>query len=372
MATFDYDLGGACEKLIAQAKDFAKQNYAGPGGLGRANGTLDFLTSPMNGGVKAELVSSNGGRKVRRARVFYKQRVQPCEIMSGASGLAATLCDTPEERDEKEVLVDVSGRVANTPFKISDAKMVVICQDTKAWYDEFLSSYMRAGREKLNELSLALVAANIGKNIHQDGSTPTAAGAYKSKDILGVDANSQKIPLIGNWNDTLMDYQNMQFTGVPAFIGQGNLQTFIKLAKMSCCNSSNISFQMAIEGANAAYFLDQSANAVLDANKALMLSFGASHLLTFNENNNININSETVKHIVVQDPVYPSLKWDLDFKWDECAKAWIFQISVYHDIFNVFQADSFNNDDDSPDNSPACSDELLGVTGIWGYDFTNS
>lgn len=371
MATFNFDLNGACEKIIAQAKDYANRNYAGPGGLGRSIGTVDFLLSPANGSVKTELVSSHGGKKIRRARVFYKQRTKPCQILTGSTALAADLCDTAEEREEKEVTVDVSGRLATVPFKISNEKMVVVCQDTQAWINEFLMSDMRALREKLSEGTLALIAAGIGKNIHQDGTT-TAAGAYASKDILGADSNSQKVPLIGNFNDVLMDYQNMQFSGVPALIGQGNLQTFIKLAKMSCCNSSAISFQMAVEGANAAFFLDQGANSVLDANKALMLAFGASHLLWFNENNNIDINSQTIKHIVVPDPIYPRLKYDLDFKWSECDKSWIYMLSAYYDVFNLFQADSFNDDDDSPDNSPACSDELLGVTGIWGYNFTNT
>lgn len=367
MATISLDINGACERIIAQAKDYAKKNYAGPGGLSRAIGTLDFLTSPANGGVKSELVSSNGGRKLRRARVFYKQRVKPCEILSGANGLAAALCDTPITREEKEATVDVSSRISSEPFALSNTQAVALCQDSQAWADEFLFSTMRAMREKLDEASLALIAAGIGKNNHQDGTT-TAAGSYKTLDIIDS-SGAQKIPLVGNYNDALMDYANMQFSGVPAFIGQGNLQTFIKLANMACCNQST-PFQMAVEGANAAFFLDQAANAVLDSNKALMLAFGSTHLLTFNENNNINLNTDIFKHIVVQDPVIPQLKWDWDFKWDECNKKWIWQISVYHDIFNLFQADSFNDDDDSPDNSPACSDELLGVTGIWGYNFT--
>lgn len=370
MATFDYDLNGACEKIMAQAKDYAKQNYAGPGGLGRQVGALDFLTSPQNGGVKAELVSSNGGRKLRRARVIYKQRTKPCQILDGATALAAALCDTAEEREDKEVLVDISGRLATVPFKIKNEKMVIICQDTKAWIDEFLMSDMRALREKLSEKTLALLAAGIGKNIHQDGNT-TAAGSYKDKALLKVDANGQNIPLTGVFNDILMDYQNMQFVGVPALIGQGNLQTYYTLAGLACCNSST-PYADALSKAGSAFFLDQGANAVLDANKFIMAAFGVSHLLLFNENTNIGINSEIVKHIVVQDPVYPQIKYDLDFKWDECTKSWIYMLSFYYDVFNVFQADSFNDDDDSPDNSPACSDELLGVTGLWGYRATAS
>lgn len=367
MATFNQDINGACEKIIAQAKDYAKRNYAGPGGLGRANGTLDFLTSPSNGGVKSELVTSNGGRKLRRARVFYKQRIKPCEILTGATALSAALCDTAVEKEEKEVTVDVSGRIASEPFKVTNTQAVVLCQDTESWANEFLFSYMRATREKLNEGALAQIAAAIGKNIHQDGTT-TAAGSYKTADLLDS-SGLQKLPLTGNFNDILMDYQNMQFSGLPALIGQGNLQTYFSLAGLACCNSAT-PYGDALSKAGSAFFLDQSANSVLDSNKFIMAAFGASHLLTFNENNNINLNTEIFKHIVVSDPVYPQIKYDLDFKWDECNKAWIWMISVYYEVFNLFQADSFNDDDDSPDNSPACSDELIGVTGLWGYSAT--
>jgi hypothetical protein len=366
--TPNFDINGACEKIMAQAKDYAKRNYAGPGGLGRATGTLDFLTSPSNGGVKHELVTSNGGRKLRRARVIYKQRVKPCEWSSGSTALAAGLCDTPNQKEDKEVLVDVSSRIAMEPFKVANEKMVILCQDTESFYNEFISSYLRAGREKLDEVSLALIAAGVGKNIHQDGTT-TAAGSYKTLDVITLDSLSQRVPLTGNFSTVIEDYQNMQFNGTPALIGQGNLQSYFTLAGLACCNQST-PYADALSKAGSAFFLDQAANSVLDANKALMLAFGSTHLLTFNENNNINLDNGLVKHIVIPDPVYPQLKWDFDFKWDECTKSWIFFISVYNDIFNLFQADSFNDDDDSPDNSPACSDELLGVTGIWGYNFT--
>lgn len=364
------DLNGACEKIMAQAKDYAKKNYAGPGGLGRAIGTLDFLTSPQNGGVAAELVTSNGGRKLRRARVIYKQRTKPCQILTGDAARAATLCDTGVEREDKEVDVDVSGALKTDVFKISNAKMVVICQDTESWVNEFLMSDFRALREKLDESALALMAAGIGVNNHQDGTT-TAAGVYKDKALLKVDANGQNIPLTGVFNDILMDYQNMQFVGVPALIGQGNLQTYYTLAGLACCNSST-PYADALSKAGSAFFLDQGANAVLDANKFIMAAFGVSHLLWFNENHNINISSEIQKHIVVQDPVIPQLKWDVDFFFDKCTKSWNYQIGGYYDVFNVFQADSFNDDDDSPDNSPACSDELMGVMGLWGYRATAS
>lgn len=374
MATFNYDLGGACEKIIAQAKDYAGRNYPGPGGLGRAVGALDFITSPQNGGIKAELNNGSAGKKIKKARVFYKQRTKPCEILTGAAAKSSALCDTPKEAEEKETTVEITGRLATQPRAFSNEKMVVICQDTQAFVNEFLMSDMRAMRETLSEQVLALMAAETGKNIHQSGETPTAAGAYKSKKLLATDANGQKVPLTGNYNDILMDYQNMQFQGVPALIGQGNLQTYFTLAGLACCNSTT-PYGDALSRAGAAFFLDQAANNILGdgGNRFLMAAFGISHLLWFNENNNIDINTDVYKHIVIQDPVYPALKWDLDFKWDPCndlGKVWLYQLSAYYDVFNIIQADSFATYD-SPDPSPVCSDELLGVTGLWGYKATN-
>ncbi len=197
----------------------------------------------------------------------------------------------------------------------------------------------------------------------QDGTVKNADDPAVAQ--LLATTGGQKVPLTGNYNDMLMDYQNMQFTGLPVLIGQGNLQTYYALAGIACCNSTT-PYGDALSRAGAAFFLDQSANSVFGNNRALMTTFGASHLLWFNENDNINIKSPTAAHIVVPDPVYPMLKWDFDFKWDECDKVWIYAYSAYFDTFNVFQPDSFKSDN----NSPGDDDELLGVTGLWGYNIT--
>lgn len=370
MAEFDFDLGGACERIIAQAKDYAKQNYAGPGGLGRQNGALDFITSPTNGNIKYELSSGSSGKKIKKARVFYKQRTTPDEILTGDDARNSALCDTPVEGEELEVETEITGAIANRPRAFSNEKMVVICQDTPAFVDEFLMTDMRAMRELLNESILALIAADAGRIIHQNGDSDTTAGNYKDKKLLAQDSLGQNIPLTGNYNDLLMDYQNMQFKGLPALIGQGNLQTYFQLAGLACCNTST-PYADALSRSGAAFYLDQSANSVLSAaNRFIMAAFGVSHLLWFNENNNININTDVYKHIVIPDPIYPMIKWDLDFKWDPCnalGKVWLYQLRAYYDVFNIFQADSFKGD-----NSPEVDDELFGVTGIWGYRATAS
>lgn len=367
MANFNLDLGGACEKMVAQAKDYAKKNYAGPGGLGKVNGVLDFLTSPSNGGVSSELITSAG--KIKKARVLYKQRTKSCEINTGTAGLNAALCDSPVQQDVKEAVISVARRVATEPRMFTNERMAVICQDVQSFVDEYLMSDQRAMREALDFQMGSLMAANGGKLIQQNGTT-VAPGVYTDKKIIVADSNGQNIPLTGTYNDVLMDYQNMQFTGSPALIGQGFLQTFFKLAKFACCNSAT-PYASAIADAGAAFFLDQQANSFLGANnRFLMAAFGVEHLLIFNENRNININTDVFKHVVIPDPVYPQITWDLDFKWDECAKAWIYMQSAYYDIFNVMRADSFST---NTTNSPgSCTDELQGVLGVWTYRATNT
>lgn len=366
LPTYDYTLAGVCEKIIRQTRDMVGRNYAM--NLHRANGALDFILSPANGGIKASYTQE--GSKVIRAKVLYKRRARPCEIQDGADAIDATLCDTATEPVEKSADLTVADAIASFPKKFSNGNLVQICQDTPGWINEFLLSEVAAMREKLSAKILAKIAAGAGVNTRQDGTT-TATNTYTNVSIMSTPAATGiKVPLTANWNDVLMDYQNMQFTGTPAFIAQGNLQTAFQLMQYACCNSVT-PYADALAKAGSAFYLDQAANSVLglpsDARytRALMVSYGASHLLWFNKNTNINLDTPLVKKIVISDPVYPALKWDLDFKFDECADTWIYQYSARFDVYNAFKSDAFASDDPSP----ACDDELNGVTGIWKYAF---
>lgn len=367
MADFNFSLADVCPQILRATEDLAKSNYSM--NLQKSLGTLDYLLSPQNGGIKATY--SQDGPKIIRAKFTYKQRTLPCEVQDGEDAKDVTICDTASESAVKSVDVQVDDAIATTPRKFTNTNMVQICENMESFVKEYLDSDLRAAREKLNNKCLSKIATNIGVNKHQDGTT-TAADTYKDVTITGTQ-NGQKVPYTGSYNECLMDYSNNQFSGIPAFIGQGNLQTYYTLAGLACCNSVT-PYADALSRSGAAFFLDQSATSVLGPNdgsgdsRAIMAAFGMSHLLWFNENTNININSPVVAHIVVPDPVYPALKWDMNFKWDECDKVWIYNFSTNFDIFNVYQSDSFKQNDPTP----ACDDELYGVTGIWGYRFKHA
>lgn len=365
--SINFDIGGVCEKVLKYANDYAGRNYAM--NLERKLGALDFQLDPSNGSIKVDL--SQKGKNMIRARVAYKQPTKPCQILDGEDAKTTGICDTAVESEDKEVDVVIDDAVAMQPRQFTADKFHAICQDIPSFMKEYLDSDMRAMRERLDEKILAKMAADIGAKRRQDGTT-SAAGEYSDVALLHT-INGQSHPLFGNYQENLLlDYSNMKFTGVPALIGQGNLQTFLSLANMACCNSSNISYESAIASTGAAVYLDQAANDVLGApNRFIMAAFGASHLLWFNKNLAMGKpNTELVRHIVVPDPVYPRLQWDLDFKWNECDEVWTYQFSASFDIFNVFQADSFSTD--SGQASPSCDDENLGVTGLWGYRATKT
>jgi hypothetical protein len=366
--TFEIDLAGICPVVLKSAADLAKNNYAMA--LEKKNGTLDFLTDPSNGSVKADL--SQKGKNIVRGKVVYKQPTKSCEILDGSDAQDTGICDEAIESEEKEVDVIIDDAVATKPRQFTAQKFHTICQDIPSFVKEYLDSDMRALRERTNEKALAKIAVDAGVKIRQNGDE-VGQGLYTEVPLLHT-VNGQSVPLIGNFQEQiLLDYSNMKFTGTPALIGQGNLQTFLALADMACCNSSNISYENAIAKAGAAAFIDQSVNSTLGANKFLMAAFGASHLLWFNKNSVMGKpNTELVRHIVVPDPIYPQLKWDLDFKWDECDEVWVYQLSASFDVFNVFQFDSFADDSGAEATSPTCDDELLGVTGIWGYTATKT
>jgi hypothetical protein len=364
--TFEFDLAGVCEKILKQASDYAGRNYAM--NLERKNGTLDFLLDPSNGSVKTEL--SQSAHRIVRGKVLYKQPTKACEILDGEDAKSTGICDAAIESEEKSVDVVIDDAVATQPRKFTASKFHSICQDPTAFMREYLDSDIRALREKVDEKALGKIAVDLGKKYRQDG-TEAAADVYTDVQLLAT-INGQSHPLFGNYQESLLlDYANMKFTGIPALIGQGNLQTFMALAEMACCNSSNISYENAIAKAGAAVYIDQSANSVLGANRFIMAAFGASHLLWFNKNRLPGKpNTDLVRHIVIPDPVYPRLSWDLDFKWDECDEVWTYQMSASFDVFNVFQADSFATD--SGTHSPDCYDPNYGVTGLWGYRATKA
>lgn len=366
MPNFNIDIVGACERIRREAETLAGENYAY--NLKKKTGALDFITSPENGGVDTSLISYDNGKKIATLKVLYDQRTKDCEIITDCN---SNVCDEGSTPVRKQFLTNISNCLKTPVREYHNDDMVALCKDTQAFMRDRMMNDVRAAHEKFSKLVLAELDNQIGKNIEWDGTT-TAAGQYKDIALLSTALSTgQRVPLTGNWAEVLLDYSNNQLVGTPAAIGQGNFEMFMKLHGYSCCNATTPYGEANISG-DARFYLDQSANEVLGGSKFILAAYKAVHLLTFNENRNINISTPIQQHTVIQDPLGYPFDWNLDFYFDNCEKMWKSQLSLTWGIFNVFQADSFAADGEgsSPDASPDCNDELDGMTGLFGYHAT--
>lgn len=369
MPSFPVTAIGACDAIRVEATAIAKDNA--PFNLGRANGMLDFLTNPINEqGIDIREIEDS--ETVRSLAIYYDQRTKPCQVSTDP---ATNICnDTGTTVARKRAIVDIDKKITSPARFFTVDDMAVLCGpktggNNATRKSEFirqrLDNDLRATRERLDEILLAEANARVGRYYGWQANTGTGYRNIQLLDSNNTQQPDQSLPLGANFVDIIMDYQNMQFSGAPAMIGQGILDKFIRLNKMACCNAA-IPYEDAVAATGGAYYFDQAANAVLGANKFLVIPNGILHLLTYNKNRSININTDLEAHVVVTDPVNPKLKWNLDFKWDCTTERWKYMYSLHWTVFNVFQSDSFGSDTGTPD----CGDELAGVTGIWGYTAT--
>lgn len=357
------DIVGACERIVREAENMAGENYAY--NLRKKNGALSFITSEENGGVDSEMISYQSGRKLAKMHVFYDQRTKSCQISDNCD---QNVCDEGSTPLRKEFDVTIDECVKTPVREYSNNDMAALCKDTEEFMRKRGFSDIVAAHEHIDKKVLAFMDSQIGENYEWDGTT-TSAGSYKSINIVDT-TGVQPIPLPGNWevND---DYENNQLTGIPAVIGQGNLKKFYDLHNWSCCNSATPYGEESFDG-NARFYMDQSANEILGVNNFIAATFGVMHMLSFNENANIaatGVNSNDRFNIVVPDPLGYPFSWNLDFYFDNCTKSWKWMYSLLYGFFNVYQEDSFSDtgEDSSPDTSPDCADDLLGMTGVFGY-----
>jgi hypothetical protein len=362
---FDHTIIGACENIRKEAENLAGQNYAF--NLHRINGALDFVTSPDNGGVDSSLISYDDGSKIATLKVLYDQRTRPCQA---STSLTTNICNDTTITPSRKQFIKTLGKKISSPARyFSNDDLVVICEGSSQFIQKRLNSDLAATRERLNEVILAELLAMRGKIYHHDG-TETVAGNNKNLQLL-YSQNGQSTPQPANYLTIEQDFKNMQLAGIPAVIGNGKFDTFMRLNQMACCNSTT-PYGTAIQTAGAAYFYDHAAPDILGSDVFLVIPFGITHMLTFNKNKNImdllgsNGNVGTEIHTIVQDPIYPNLKWNFDMKWDCTTERWKYMYSFHWDIFNIYQADSFSSDTGTPD----CSDDLISMTGVFGYKAT--
>ena len=363
---FDHTIIGACENLRKESIDLAGQNH--PIMLERENGALGFVTATQQGNVEVQLDQEGDGTKLTTLKVLYDQPTRACQA---STSLTTNICnDTATTPTRKQFTKAIGKKISSPARYFSNDDLVIICQGSPEFIQTRLKSDLRATKELWNEVLLAELNALKGKIYHWDG-TETVSGSSKSIQLLKT-TDGQDLPQPANFVTIAQDFRNMKLRGKPAIIGDGYFDRYAILNDIACCNSSTPYTNNVSTSAGVDYYYDHKASDILGANKTLVIPYGLIHLLTFNKNRNIvkllgsngNVGSEF--HMVVPDPDGYPFDWNFDMKWDCTTERWKYMYSVHWDLFNIIQSDSFASDTGTPD----CSDDNLGITGVFSYQVT--
>jgi hypothetical protein len=365
MSNPNLNIVGACERIRKEAATLAGQNYAF--NMKKKTGALDFITSPENGGVDAKLITYDSGAKMAKLYILYDQRTKACETTHDCF---QSVCDDGSTPVRKDATITIDNCLKTKVREYTNDDMVALCDNPEEFMKKRGFSDIRAAKESWSARILAELVGEIGINHQFDGGN-VSAGTYKTLDLIGADSLGQPVPLPGNFAKMPLDYGNNQLTGLPWVVGQGNFELFWKLHGYSCCNSTTPYGEADIAG-DVRFYIDQQANDILGTNKVLMGTYGAIHLLTFNENKQIEkmgTNTNQNMSITIADPDGYPFEWNLDFYWDICEKKWKSMYSLTWGLFNTFRDDSFSANSET-EGSPDCSDELDGMKGVFGYNIT--
>lgn len=358
MALPNLNLVGACEAVRTEIERLQGENSAY--GMRSKIGALDALFSAENEIGDVQITELPSQTKFRRLHLLFDQRTVECEASDDCD---VSICDDGTDPGRREAFVEID-QCASTPLRqYSALDMSVICKDPLEYFYRRAISDIRAARERMDINVLGWLDDNVGKNRRFNGST-TAAGSYTTLQILGSQGG-QAIPLTGNYAEIDLDYANNLFLGRPIKIGQGNLELYAKLNQMACCNSAT-PFGNGSELERI--YVDQYANRVLGANKAIVMAPGAARIITWNINKTIeqvNSNNGDSFNRTIPDPDGYPFEWNWDMKWDDCSKTWKILYSVAYTIFSTYPEDSFKGTGD-------CIDPNHGVNGIFGYDLTRA
>jgi hypothetical protein len=366
---FDHTIIGACENLRKESIDLAGQNH--PMMLERKNGALAFTTDAQNGNVDVQVDQVGDGTKLTTLKILYDQPTRACQA---STSLTTNICnDTTTTPTRKQFTKAISKKISSPGRYFSNDDLVILCQGSPEFIKTRLMSDLRATKELMNEVLLAELNTMKGKIYHWDG-TETQSGSSKSLQLL-LTSSGQDLPQPGNFVQIAQDFDNMKFSGVPAVIGDGYFDRYMRLNNLACCNS-NTPYAQNVSNGGVNYFYDHKAGDIFGANKVLVIPYGLIHLITFNKNANIvkmfganggNVGQiGTEFHMVIPDPDGYPFSWNFDMKWDCTTERWKYMYSLHWDVFNTIQADSFASDSGTPD----CSDDNVGVSGVFSYSIS--
>jgi hypothetical protein len=327
-------LGGVCPAILAGLEQVDKINDPQ---LKRAtkNGFLEMTGSPLNDpSLEIKNYDQKDGHRVD-VRVKYLKRPTPADVSRSKN-----YCADGTERPyfEENVVVDKYSQYVIT---LTDETLQTYCSSASdpaslansSLNRELLKRIMMAMdalRTDQNDQLLSLMATNFSPK-------PNSGAGATSARLLGSYSSGSNFVNSPGWdgiNEILHQYGTASLEGRPLFVGNGNLDKYMRSMGVACCNE--VGFDLTKLNGTMSYFQDvRFGSAVGNANYFGVFAPGTVQMVNFVENRLRQLNGKVlggIEYGVIPDPMVPGLFWDMQVRWD-CEKQWQITLSTTSGLF---------------------------------------
>ena len=133
------------------------------------------------------------------------------------------------------------------------------------------------------------------------------------------------------WSKILDEYNKLRGIGSPIIVGDGLMNSFMRMIQIGCCNDNGIDLSRA--AGDAFFFYDIDASTILGANKFAMWSPGALQYINYLEYvGDFAINKESTVKRVIEDP-FTGIAMDFQIYEDDCAENVTFVVGTKFDLY---------------------------------------
>lgn len=322
-------------------------------------GTLDYYVDvrSTNRVLQNQIDSGNGSRNEgtehsKQVRLVYTPRFDPANAVTSFSDSCASGTEDPPCETTVETTREIESQIINIPdYQIRRLCDPVIQDYTAA---KTISKLIMSTEKRLNDEINTVLAANIGQ--FEDNS---ATKAYR---LINLATGA----VWGLGEAALRtDLMDSRYNGLINIIGAGNWQTYRQLSGIGGLADTGILTQ---ELADWSFYYDTDlAGKLTNANHALAVEVGSTHLITWNafKGSYVRSDDEHVRTTVISP--FTGLTWDVVMDKTYCAtgknpydvETWDVRVMSAWDLFFM------------PNDVYSAGDVLDNVNGVYDVEGTD-
>lgn len=315
---------GICEKVQQSLNETASDK---PSLKRTVTGYLDAIQSDLNtSGITKVAIDPGTGKKKTVRLKYIKRHADESDIITTKK----TDCSTDVEPTPFDEDVDITEYIGTPGIKFDRAQMRKLCEPDSTYMQEQINAHINTLVVSLNKKLITAQATNFGKFLGGD--------TYKVVTLL----KNGGAPYFKGEADIMEAFADVDWTGKPIVIGDGNLAQYVRQTSIGCCNNDGVDLSQA---GNMAYFRDRFVQGIVGDNTFIGMVPGMVQLLTWNEYVGSYAAEEgTFSHGTIIDPM-TGLKLDMRWHFNDCDDTFSVNLGLWYKL-HFLPTDAFDSADD--------------------------